>query len=374
MSAADDDGPKVIPLRGELAAPRERLPLVWFDDASPVLNMPTIVKGVLAERSLSVIYGESGCGKTFLTLDLALHIAAGWEWFGHKTVQTGVVYIAAEGGYAIMNRIAAFKLAHDGQSYEGRLPFAIIPAQVNLLDPHADLLHLIERIAQAGEICGRKIGLIVVDTLSRALAGGDENSSVDMGTFVTNVDRLRTETAAHGLLVHHTGKDAARGSRGWSGLRGALDTEMEVACDPVSKLRTLKITKQRDLPTEGDYQFRLENVTLGEDIDGDPVTSCYVTACDEAVFRPKKKLASIPALALQELENCISNHGFTAPGSNHIPGGVTGVTSTLWRDTLIMAGIINKEGNYREQFKRINVTLKSEGFIGSWDEFVWRVT
>jgi hypothetical protein len=45
-----------------------------------------------------------------------------------------------------------------------------------------------------------------------------------------------------------------------------------------------------------------------------------------------------------------------------------------WRDRLLQTRTINPEGSYRTQFERIHVTLKNEGFIGIWEEFVWAVT
>jgi hypothetical protein len=32
---------------------------------------------------------------------------------------------------------------------------------------------------------------------------------------------------------------------------------------------------------------------------------------------------------------------------------------------------VNEDGNPREQFRRIRVTLQEQGYIGVWDDFVW---
>jgi RecA-family ATPase len=71
--------------------------------------------------------------------------------------------------------------------------------------------------------------MIVLDTLSRVIAGGNENAPDDMGQLIGNCDRIRAEARAHVMLVHHTGKDEARGARGHSSLRAATDTEIEVS-------------------------------------------------------------------------------------------------------------------------------------------------
>ena len=62
-----------------------------------------LVKGLMNAQSMTVIYGASGVGKTFLSLDLAFHIAAGLPWQGRRTLKGLVVYVAAEGGRGISN-------------------------------------------------------------------------------------------------------------------------------------------------------------------------------------------------------------------------------------------------------------------------------
>jgi len=71
--------------------------------------------------------------------------------------------------------------------------------------------------------------LIILDTLAQATPGGNENSSEDMGLALANCKTLAKATTATVLLVHHSGKDASRGARGWSGIKGALDAEIEVS-------------------------------------------------------------------------------------------------------------------------------------------------
>jgi RecA-family ATPase len=68
---------------------------------------------------------------------------------------------------------------------------------------------------------------------------------VDMTSFVRNMDTLRQTTGAHLMVVHHTGKDAARGARGHNSLRAATDTEIEVQIDE-DGTRSAMVTKQRD--------------------------------------------------------------------------------------------------------------------------------
>src|SRR5258706_3804854 len=92
------------------ARPKAGIELVPFRDLlEPDLINRGLVKGIINVGALVAIYGEPGCGKTFLTLDLALSVADGRSWFGHKVPKRGrVVYVAAEAGASIRNRVGAW--------------------------------------------------------------------------------------------------------------------------------------------------------------------------------------------------------------------------------------------------------------------------
>ena len=72
-----------------------------------------LIKDVVDRGALSLNYGESGHAKTFVALDIALHVALGLPWHGHKVRQGEVVYVATEGGGGIERRLDAFGLHHE---------------------------------------------------------------------------------------------------------------------------------------------------------------------------------------------------------------------------------------------------------------------
>jgi len=154
---------------------------------------------------------------------------------------------------------------------------ALVGQSVTLLEPSTDVDALVATCRDVQTRAGAPVGLLVIDTLARVTAGGDENSSVDMGRLIAAADRLKSTTGAHVQLVHHMGKDASKGARGHSSLRAALDTEIEVSVDDATRLHTAKVTKQRDLASNGErLQFRLAPVPLGVDQWGGQVTACAV--------------------------------------------------------------------------------------------------
>ena len=138
------------------------------------------------------------------------------------------------------------------------------------------------------------------DTLARLSAGANENAGQDMGLVVRRFDRIRTECKAHFLLIHHSGKAAAAGARGWSGIRAAVDTEIEISDSPSG--RCVEITKQRDLSTKGErIGFRLEVVKLGFNKWGETATSCVVVAADVPVKQQGKRLSECDGAVLEFL-------------------------------------------------------------------------
>jgi RecA/RadA recombinase len=239
-----------------------------------------IVKGLLPQAELAVLYGESGSGKSFVVLDIALAIARGVPWRGLRVRQGRVVYIAAEGAGGVRGRLAAYA-KHNGVDLAG-VDLSVIADVPNLLDK-TDAAALARAIGQAD--------VVVLDTLAQATPGGNENSSEDMGRALAHAKAIHRATGALVLIIHHAGKDASRGARGWSGIRAALDAELEVVRMPVGRL--LRTTKQKDGDDRSSWGFDLEVVNLGVDEDGDVVSSCVVTEATVADQGLARKLGPI---------------------------------------------------------------------------------
>lgn len=275
-----------------------RFKFLSFDEAADsALSSKTapLIKGLLDQGTMTVLYGDSNAGKTFATMDMAFHIAAGLPYAGMRTAKMPVAYIAAEGGHGARRRVLVLRDKYPEASKSAI--FNLLLSAVDLRNPNADLKPLIADLHVLIEKFG-PLGLLVIDTLSRALAGGDENSSVDMGLLVRNLDTLRAATGAHLLVVHHTGKDRARGARGHSILRAATDTEIEVAD------RRITVTKQRDLETAWTSEFELEVRVVGLDSDGEPLTSCTVKLGARAVDTGDVVLSAVEQDVLDALNVC----------------------------------------------------------------------
>src|SRR5690606_24492906 len=139
--------------------------------------------------------------------------ACGIPWRGIRTRRARVVYVAAEGARGVQNRLEAMG-RRKALGDPSKISFFVVPDVVRLTSNSGDVNDLVAAVRAAVGPDG--VDLVVIDTLSRAIAGLDENSSEAMTGAVAAADRIRAELGAAVLLVHHAGKDETRGARGHS--------------------------------------------------------------------------------------------------------------------------------------------------------------
>ena len=259
------------------AVPILRYKLLTGDN---LCNLPAFqwrIKGVLPSRGIAAMFGPSGSGKSFLVLDMLHSLAFGSDWFGHKVKQCSVTYMALEGEAGVAGRIKAYLSRHG--SIPGDIRYAAQPFQ--LLDAD-DVNELAEAILAVGTG-----DVVVLDTLSRATPGLDENASKDMGLIVAAAKTLQEKIGGLLLLIHHTGKDATKGMRGHSSLYAALDCAIEVKRNGDN--HEWVIAKSKDGKDGASHPFNLDDVHLGTDSDRDAITSCVIVANQSAQAIAKKK-------------------------------------------------------------------------------------
>ena len=231
-------------------------------------NLPPVqwrVRGVLPAEGIAAIFGPSGSGKSFLTLDLLATIASGGQWFGCRVKQAPVLYIALEGEAGISQRVKAFE-SHHGAVAAG-FRFMLQSFDIRSTDDRTELTHAIHAAGWIG-------GVLCFDTLNRAAPGMDENDSKSMGEVIGAAKALQAELGGLILLVHHTGKDVSKGLRGHSSLHAALDAAVEVSRE--GERREWRMHKAKDGEDGEAHPFRLSIVEIGTDDEGEPLTSCII--------------------------------------------------------------------------------------------------
>jgi hypothetical protein len=257
-------------------------------DATIKSSGTPLFKHFMNAETVNVLFGPSGSGKSFLTLDMAMHLAAGKDWAGFKCKRKmAVLYICTESGASFGKRAVAARSrvgVKAGTSLKEH-PFAYYPAHVDLLNNKDHLKLIAKLITDLEAKSGYKCGLVIVDTLSAAFGGGNENSE-DMTKFVNNMSSIKFNRKVAVMVVHHTGKDESAGARGHSSLKGNIDTEIQVKAEKRGEkwYRSFSSTKQKDDETGQQKRFGLNIVELAKDEDGDPITTCSVVVEGETEF------------------------------------------------------------------------------------------
>lgn len=255
-------------LDGLQDAPRKGYKLLTSRDVRSLPPLRWRVKGVLPEKGVAAIFGQSASGKSFLAFDMAVAIAGGDEWFGCRVNHAPVVYVCLEGEAGFGQRVKAWEKDNLRQLPDS-LNMVLEPFKITEAKNVDELASVVPQGA-----------VVIVDTLNRAAPNSDENSSKDMGFILEAAKRLHSLTDGLVVLVHHTGKDDSRGMRGHSSLFAAMDAAIEVKREGES--RRWLLGKAKDGLDGDSHPFRLKVVELEPDEDGDTVTSCVVIADDSS--------------------------------------------------------------------------------------------
>lgn len=243
-----------------------------------------LVKGIIPEGSVGTIFGQSGTFKSFLALDLLAHVANGQPWFGHRVTAAPAVYVPFEGQGGIPKRVAAWKVAriHNGCT-DAATNMRFITDRMNLR-LEADRDKLVQTLTE----CGWAGGVLCIDTLAQAGVGIDENSSEGMGEMIAVFQELQHRLGGTVLVIHHEGKTASAGMRGWSGLRGALD--FAIKCWRNDNWDALDaqfiLDKVKDGESGRTFNFSMLRVHIGLDTDGDDINSLTVIPPQEREQAP----------------------------------------------------------------------------------------
>ncbi len=222
-------------------------PLLSIADLAALPEPPWLIADVLPV-GFDILFGPSNVGKSFLALAWALCVASGLPWHGQPTEQAPVVYIAGEGVTGIYRRVQAWMHEHRQPAPEH---IRFVAGAANFLIP-SDVQRAKATIAAMPE----PPRLIVVDTMARAMTGGDENMTRDVGRFIAAFDEIAPADAAR-LTVHHTGKDG-EDERGSTALRGAAD--YMIALKPHGASVRLECVKAKDSAPFEPWSLHLETV------------------------------------------------------------------------------------------------------------------
>jgi hypothetical protein len=244
---------------------------------SDLKNRPTpkwLIRDLIFEQQLGVVYAPPGSFKSFVALDLCSRLAHGMAWNGKRLKPRRVLYVAGEGFPMLYNRRLAWFKHHSIPVADDGLE--VVGSAVDLTSRESVAAFIVEMQQDCDEL-----GLIVFDTLSTCTAGQNESDSAVMTSAIENAKLVGSVLGAAVLLIHHPGKDIGRGARGHSSLKGNVDTEWMITRSEKDMRCTLKVTKQKDAEDGQLFHFTAHRVPLGLlDDDGEEMFSLALTPCE----------------------------------------------------------------------------------------------
>lgn len=231
-----------------------------------------LIEGVLPQAELAMMFGESGSGKSFLAIDMAAAIARGVLWRNRPVKAGQVAYIVAEGVSGFRKRLQAY-CSNVGVGMDDLNTMQVLGDAPDFTSK-TDISALTQALSALGPL-----RLVVVDTFAKVTAGMNENSGEEVSRVLKHCKAIHEATGALVLLIHHSGKDATRGARGWSGTKAAADAEIEIVRDRDN--REAIITKMKDGEDGEAFTFRLIGV--------DETGSCAVEHVEGAGSRRRRR-------------------------------------------------------------------------------------
>jgi archaellum biogenesis ATPase FlaH len=315
-------------------------------------NLPPMqwrLKGVLPRVGLAALYGPSASGKSFLTLDLCIAIAEGQKWFGLRTTESPVIYVALEGESGFKNRVAAWELEKN-RKLPINMHMVLQPFQVT---NQLDLDSLADSVPHDS--------VVIIDTLNRAAPTSDENSSKDMGEILQACKRLQGLIGGLVLLIHHTGKDTSQGARGHSSFFAALDGAIEVR--RTNDKRSWSVAKAKDGQDGNNYSFALKLHELGEDSDGDKVTSCTINQLSSDVFVKAPRTGHKQKEALREFKLNVSTMGILNAPAKDCPRNIYCVDFEMAVNFLATTLMTTPKHKRSNEARRLLKSLVKSGHI-----------
>lgn len=275
-----------------------------------------LIDELLPRDGVTMIGGQSGAGKTFVLIGVALALATGADFLGYPVRErVGVIIAAAEGAGTIAARIEAAK-RHAG--LEGDVPIGVIHRVPDLKDPaQCDAFAAdVQLLAQDMEMrYGLRVGMLGLDTVTSAFSIENENDNSEAAHVCKVLAWLGTSTGMAIVPLHHFGKSADQGLRGASAWRANVDHGLSVIADRSGSTgkvgaRSINMMKSR-IGEEGPIcGFELKQIKLGVNRYGKDISTCVAirTAIPVELPKPKKVSEGDLAFAASFNECAISAH------------------------------------------------------------------
>lgn len=328
---------KITPLTAEMCK--------YFDAPEYLIN------GVFAYGEIACLFGAPGAGKSLLALYIAYMISIGGPISGFRTKKEKVLYLAYEDFSGIAKRVAGLLGLY------GPTDNLFLTGEVgNLYEQDEDGFSVATQTLRK-YVRDNQIQLVIIDTLSSAFYGIEENDNKSMNRVVERAKYLTEWSGAAVIIVHHNTKADSSTPRGHGVLLGALDLAIQVRQPGPGNIEA-KFTKIKNSSVEAPLHFKIHVENIGNDVFDDPVTAAVCKESDvasEAKTRSKAELAALRVLdELQQSGPVLERDWLAACATGNRVSG-----ASLPPDRLRAA-------------RRVIQTMKEEGWVVALDGFVSR--
>lgn len=326
-----------------------------------------LIRGLINFGMTGLMSGPSNAGKSPLALDLAAHVASGRPWRERKVKAGYALYVSTEGWTGLEGRLEAIRREHFADATD--VPFDFVALSIDLRTSGKDAKAIADTVKARAATFGAPPALVIIDTLSHALGGGDESNPEHVRAVLKNGSRIAAATGAAVLLLHHPTKDASSDYRGSSILVNDTDLLIKVETDSRTKIRTVTTPRVKEYAEIDPVHFKIKVVDLGVDHEGDPITSVVVDwmAASELEFAapltpPQQEALTALEAVLTEKEKAkkptiatFSEWKDALKAARTERGVKSGENQALVRaaDVLVKAGLVAK--TQAEQYVRTSV-------------------
>lgn len=351
-------------------------------DGVTLTRLPAwVIHGLIPARGLVVIVGPPKSGKSFFATDMFLSVAREQSYGGRAVLPGSIFYCTGEGQSGAKRRLVAMRR---NTGIEGKgVPFHLIENVPDLGSPATDVLQLIEEIESFVKSTGCPAPrAIILDTLARCMGAADENAAGDMGRVLDRCAMIEQRLGCVVVLVHHTGKDPARGARGSNALNGALDVLIVV--EKHDCYSTAKIAEMKDGREGQEWRFRLVPFATSATSEDDPATTVEVATCvvellsEPNAVQPKAQPQQRPVQGvagdlLNVIRFAIEEAGTEAHGAKDIPKSVRAVSRKTLKAYCTTKGWQDHQGDngIRAMLSKTLSQLRARKAIGFDKEWVW---
>ena len=334
---------------------------------------PWLIDGLMIEDEQSLWHGREYSGKSYIVLDLGLHVAAGMsDWHGFPIPkQRPVLYVPSEGIRGVNRRLQSWVhwhlsqgnldhlVAGNGLTEDGipltyadvvdSIPFERYDGPLYLDASKDSAKKTVAALADAAQ--EMDAGLVIIDVLRDFTVGVEENSSA-FGDVFTLLKPANIGCAV--LVVHHEGFNDKGRSRGHSSQLGAVDLRVAVEVgaqdnEEFPTLTSLKVTckKQKNEDTFQPFSLRLE--------------------------RPDENLQTPLISGLDESQTALQRYNSKATGSLQVHSDVTDkeriwftqVYSSVNQGGISPQAIREATGLGKSTESKIRKRLEEQGFVAN---------